>query len=60
MNYLQKQQITAVHNHYKRNMREKILQNITKALLYLRIKCKIKNEKNHVDVKFFDEKLWSS
>ena len=57
MNYLQKQQITAVQNHYKRNMSEKILQNTTEIPLYLRRKCRMKGLTNHMDVKFFDEKL---
>ena len=57
MNYLQKQRITAVHNHHKRKMDGKILQNTTEKPTHSRIKCRIEKSENHKGVKFFDEKL---
>ena len=57
MNYLQKQQITAVHNHYKRKIDRKILQNTTEKPMLSHIKCRMEKSKNHAGVKFFDEKL---
>lgn len=57
MNYLQKQQITAVHYHYKRKIDRKILQNTTEKPMLSHIKCRMEKSKNHAGVKFFDEKL---
>ena len=57
MNYLQKQRITAVHNHHKRKIDGKILQNTTEKPTHSRIKCRMEKSENHTGVKFFDEKL---